>query len=61
MDLVRRWELHRLGEAVLEVLEHMSPEQLADIRRAARERMLTEFSPASERDRLRSVLSEPRP
>ncbi|MEO7650798.1 MAG: glycosyltransferase [Bryobacteraceae bacterium] len=63
--LVPRWELHRLGEAVLEVLEHASGEQLAQVRRAARERMFTEFSPESERERLRSVLARlagvPRP
>lgn len=53
--LVPRWQLHRLGEAVLEWLD-AEPEHRARIRRAARERAITDFSLEQERRQLRAIL-----
>jgi glycosyltransferase involved in cell wall biosynthesis len=55
--LIPRWDLHRLGEALLEILDHPEEADLPRIRAAARARMLAEFSPSAERERLRAVLS----
>jgi glycosyltransferase involved in cell wall biosynthesis len=53
--IVPRWQLHRLGEAVLEWL-NADPEHRDRIRRAACARMLAEFSTQRERDSLRALL-----
>lgn len=53
--IVPRWQLHRLGEAVLEWLD--APQEVRDrIRAAARAHMLAEFSLARERARLQALL-----
>ncbi len=54
--VVPRAQLHRLGEAIRELLS-LSHERRAEIGRAARERVRSEFSPESEADALRTVLS----
>lgn len=53
--VVPRWQLHRLGEAVLEWLD-AEPADRDRIRRAARARMVAEFSPDRERQALQSLL-----
>jgi glycosyltransferase involved in cell wall biosynthesis len=52
-----RWQLHRLGEAVLEWLD-ADPELRDRVRRAARARMVTEFSPDVERQALQELLAK---
>jgi len=54
--ILPRWQLHRLGEAVLEWLR-ADPAARARIRTAARARMLADFSPESERQALQSLLA----
>jgi glycosyltransferase involved in cell wall biosynthesis len=51
-----RWQLHRLGEAALEWLD-ADPEHRERVRRAARARMVTYFSPEVERQALQSLLA----
>jgi glycosyltransferase involved in cell wall biosynthesis len=53
--IVPRWQLHRLGEAVLEWLD-ADPGDRDRIRRAARARMVAEFSLERERQELQSLL-----
>jgi glycosyltransferase involved in cell wall biosynthesis len=53
--VVPRWQLHRLGEAVLEWLGS-EPAERDRIRRAARARMVADFSPAGETRALQSLL-----
>jgi L-malate glycosyltransferase len=53
--IVPRWQLHRLGEAVLEWLD-ADPADRDRIRRAARARMLAGFSPERERQALQSLV-----
>ena len=53
--LLPRWQLHRLGEAVLEWLE-AAPEHRERIQQAARAHMLEEFSLEDEQRRLQSLL-----
>ncbi|SPF45846.1 Glycosyl transferase, group 1 [Candidatus Sulfopaludibacter sp. SbA4] len=53
--IVPRWQLHRLGEAVLEWLD-ADPAHRGRIRSAARARMVAEFSPERERQALQSLL-----
>ena len=50
-----RWQLHRLGEAVLEWLD-AAPEHRERIRQAARAHMLAEFSLEGERRQLQALL-----
>jgi glycosyltransferase involved in cell wall biosynthesis len=54
--LVPRWQLHRLGEAVLEWLD-AQPEHRTRIRRAARERVIADFSLEQERRQLQTILN----
>ena len=54
--IVPRWQLHRLGEAVLEWLQ-AAPADRDRVRHAARARMLTEFSPERERHLLQQLLT----
>jgi glycosyltransferase involved in cell wall biosynthesis len=54
--ILPRWQLHRLGEAVLEWLD-AAPEHRVRIRQAARARMIAEFSPSSERQALQALLA----
>ena len=54
--ILPRWQLHRLGEAVLEWL-HAEPERRDRVRRAARARMVAEFSPDVERQALQALLA----
>ena len=53
--MLRRDSLHRLGEAVLELLDR-GPEFASTLGAAARRRVLTGFHPGIERERLRKVL-----
>ncbi len=53
--IVPRWQLHRLGEAVMEWLDVDDGERLR-IRRAARERVMKEFSYEGERSTLMKLL-----
>lgn len=53
--VVPRWQLHRLGEAVLEWLG-ADPAERDRIRRAARARIVADFSPAGETHALQSLL-----
>lgn len=53
--LLPRWQLHRLGEAVLEWLD-ADPSDRERIRQAARAHMLAEFSLEQERRQLQAVL-----
>jgi glycosyltransferase involved in cell wall biosynthesis len=54
--ILPRWQLHRLGEAALEWLQ-AEPEYRDRVRRAARERMVAEFSPEVERQALQALLA----
>lgn len=54
--ILPRWQLHRLGEAALEWLQ-ADPEHRERVRRAARERMVAEFSPDVERQALQALLA----
>ena len=54
--IIPRWQLHRLGDAVLEWLD-ADGKHRDRIRRAARERVIAEFSPALERRRLQALLT----
>lgn len=54
--IVPRWQLHRLGEAVLEFLD-AAPAHRDRIKHAARARMVEEFSPERERQALQSLLA----
>ncbi|HLK68351.1 MAG TPA: glycosyltransferase [Bryobacteraceae bacterium] len=54
--ILPRWQLHRLGEAAIEWLD-AGPEHRDRIRRAARERMVVDFSPAAERQALQTLLA----
>ena len=54
--VLRRWQLHRLGEAVLEWLDADAAIR-ERIRRAARARMVAEFSPERERQALQQLLA----
>ena len=54
--ILPRWQLHRLGEAVLEWLQ-AGPEHRDRVRRAARARMVAEFSPEVERQALQALLA----
>jgi len=54
--ILPRWQLHRLGEAVLEWLQ-ADPEHRERVRRAARERMVADFSPDVERQALQALLA----
>ena len=54
--LVPRYQLHRLGEAVMEWLD-AAPEHRDRIRRAARERVVAAFNFAAERSALQTVLN----
>jgi glycosyltransferase involved in cell wall biosynthesis len=54
--IVPRWQLHRLGEAVLEWLD-ADPSHREKIRQTARARMLTAFSPDRERQALQELLA----
>ena len=54
--ILPRWQLHRLGEAVLEWLA-AAPEYREGIRQAARRRMLTEFPLEAERQALQRLLA----
>jgi len=51
-----RWQLHRLGEAALEWLD-ADPEHRERVRRAARARMVADFSPEVERQALQALLA----
>jgi glycosyltransferase involved in cell wall biosynthesis len=53
--LIPRWQLHRLGDAVLEWLD-ADPVHRAEVRRAARQRVVREFSFEGERRALQSVI-----
>jgi glycosyltransferase involved in cell wall biosynthesis len=53
--LLPRWQLHRLGEAVLEWLD-AAPEHREGIQQAARAHMLEEFSLECERRQLQALL-----
>ena len=53
--MLRRDSLHRLGEAVLELLDQ-GPDFASKLGAAARQRVLTRFHPEIERERLRKVL-----
>lgn len=53
--IVPRWQLHRLGEAVLEWLD-AGPDHRARIQHAARERVVSEFSFDCERGALRTIM-----
>ena len=53
--ILPRWQLHRLGEAILEWLE-AAPEHRERIRQAARAHMLAEFSLEGERRQLQALL-----
>jgi glycosyltransferase involved in cell wall biosynthesis len=53
--MLPRESLHRLGEAILELLDQ-GPEFANALGAAARQRVLTSFHPAIERDHLRRVL-----
>jgi glycosyltransferase involved in cell wall biosynthesis len=53
--VVPRWQLHRLGDAVLEWLD-AGPDHRARIRRAARDRMISDFSLDQERRQLQAIL-----
>ncbi len=53
--VVPRWQLHRLGEAILEWL-NAAPEEKARLRQAARARVTGEFSPEGERRQLQALL-----
>jgi glycosyltransferase involved in cell wall biosynthesis len=55
--ILPRWQLHRLGEAVLEWLG-AAPEHQDRIRSAARTRMMAEFSPDSERRALQELVAK---
>ena len=54
--IVPRWQLHRLGEAVLEWLA-AAPEHRGAVRKAARRRMLTGFALDGERKALQKLLA----
>jgi glycosyltransferase involved in cell wall biosynthesis len=53
--LLPRWQLHRLGEAILEWLD-AAPEHRARIRQAARASVVAQFSPEGERRELQALL-----
>jgi glycosyltransferase involved in cell wall biosynthesis len=53
--IVPRWQLHRLGEAVLEWLD-ADPGHRAQVRHAARERVVRDFGFESERRQLQTVM-----
>ena len=55
--IVPRWQLHRLGEAVLEWLQADAADR-DRMRRAARERMVKEFSLEGERAALQTMLAQ---
>ncbi len=52
--IVPRWDLHRLGETVLEWLAR-DPEYRARIRKAARDRVVADFGPAQQRLQLQAI------
>lgn len=54
--IVPRWQLHRLGDAVMEWLE-ADPAHRSRIRRAARERILQHFTFERERRQLQEVMA----
>jgi glycosyltransferase involved in cell wall biosynthesis len=54
--ILPRWQLHRLGEAALEWLQ-ADPQHRDRVRRAARARMVAEFSPEVERRALQALLA----
>jgi glycosyltransferase involved in cell wall biosynthesis len=54
--VVPRWQLHRLGDAVLEWLD-ADPSHRACVRSAARHRVLAEFTFDGERRQLQQVLA----
>jgi glycosyltransferase involved in cell wall biosynthesis len=54
--IVPRWQLHRLGEAVLEWLD-AAPDHRARIWQAARDRVIAEFSFDQERRHLQTILA----
>jgi glycosyltransferase involved in cell wall biosynthesis len=54
--IVPRWQLHRLGDAVLELLAK-PPEYRATIRKAARDRVVADFGFEQERRQLQLILS----
>jgi glycosyltransferase involved in cell wall biosynthesis len=53
--IVPRWQLHRLGDAVLEWLDAEIAHR-TEIRRAARQRVVAEFTFEQERSQLQSVI-----
>jgi glycosyltransferase involved in cell wall biosynthesis len=55
--VIPRWQLHRLGEAVLEWLD-ADPAHRDRIRQAARERMVSGFFPGRERRSLQRLLAQ---
>jgi glycosyltransferase involved in cell wall biosynthesis len=55
--IIPRWQLHRLGEAILEWL-NASAAHRDRIRQAARERMVTAFSSERERQELQRLLAQ---
>jgi len=58
--VVPRWQLHRLGDAVLEWLD-ADPEHRMKVRRAARDRVLAQFTFEGERRQLQSVIDRMMP
>ena len=58
--IVPRWQLHRLGEAIVEWLDAGAADR-DRIRRAARQRVVTAFHPDTEKRALRSVLARVMP
>jgi hypothetical protein len=58
--VVPRWQLHRLGEAVLDWLGAEAAKR-DRIRRTARARMMADLSPAGERRALQSLFGRPIP
>jgi glycosyltransferase involved in cell wall biosynthesis len=53
--IIPRWQLHRLGDAVLEWLD-ADPEHRTRVRRAARQRVISEFGLDKERRELQAIL-----
>jgi len=53
--ILPRWQLHRLGEAVVEWLD-ASPEHRGRIRHAARQRIVSSFTSEQEQTRLKELL-----
>jgi glycosyltransferase involved in cell wall biosynthesis len=60
--ILPRWELHRLSESILHWLD-ADPERNAAVRKAARARMLAQFTFAGERRQLQEIIGRltPRP